>query len=396
MASMKNDISNSRTSPVNHRVQSYNREDEINLADHLGIILKHKYFIFSCSVVPALLVGIILFISPKNCMVTYTYDIRRDKRELKISPRKPGNVENPNKLIAESERDEIPVKDRKILLESFFDSENMNKLAVKLRENGFYEYAQELSGEKIQTDISGTLLTITVNGNSGEDMRKISSIVRDNFETNLLTHAAKQELNNNISMLKTKIALMEENKFSIDLELDSQKTILTKLKNMASTDQNNIRDGSVLQFNNASENRAFLPWEYQARAAQANIIYIEEAIRSNLKKNSYHKTLIELNEKLLNDIRNSTFDNTQEFHSFLTNITSDYQNTEFDNYINSYINKMENAISAYTALIENPKIDFASKDILKKSSTVFLLLLIMTMFLAFLLEVAQKNRVPAS
>ena len=53
---------------------------------------------------------------------------------------------------------------------------------------------------------------------------------------------------------------------------------------------------------------------------------------------------------------------------------------------------MENVISAYTALIENPKIDFASKYILKKSTIVFVLLLIMTMFLAFLLEVVQKNR----
>ncbi len=396
MASMKNDISNSRTIPVNPGEQNYNREDEINLADYLDIIHKRKYFIFLCSVLPALLFGIILFISPKNCKITYTYDVGQNKKDLNMTLDKSGNIENPNKLTAELEKDEIPARDRKILLESFFDSENLNKLAAKLKENGFEEYARELSGEKIQTGISGTLLTMTVNGDSGQDMRKISSIVRDNFETNLLTYAAKQESSNNISMLKSRIAEIEENNYNTELELDGQKTILTKLKNMASADPNNIRDGLVPHSDNAGANKAYQPRVYQVRAAEANIISIEETVRTNQKKYCHYKALIELNEKLLNDIRNNTFDNAREFHSFLINTTGNYQSTEFENYLNSYINKMENAISANTALIENPKIDFASKDIFKKSSIVFLLLLIMTMFLAFLLEAAQKNRGPVS
>jgi len=311
---MGNDISNSQTSPVKHREQTYSREDEINLGNYLRIIHKRKYFVFSCSVLPALLFGIILFISPTNCKVTYAYDLGQDKEGHGISP---GNIDNPDIITAEFEKDVISAKDRIILLESFFDSENTDKLTTKLRENGFDEYARELSDTKIQTDISGTLLTLTVNGTSRQDLRKISSIVRDNFETNLLMYAAKQELSDNISLLKNRIAETEENKYGTKLELE---------------------------------------------------------------------------EKLLNDLSNSAFDSTREFHSFLINLGEGYRNTEFENYLNSYINKMENVISAYTALIENPKIDFASKYILKKSTIVFVLLLIMTMFLAFLLEVVQKNR----
>ena len=172
MASMKNDISNSQTTPGNHKEHSYNREDEINLADYLRIILKRKYFVFSCSVLPALLFGIILFVSPKNCKVTYTYDLGQDKRDLEIPLDKLGNIDEPDKLTVESEKNEIPAKKRKILLESFFDSENQNKLAAKLKENGFDEYARELSDTKVQLGISGTLLTMTVNGKSRQDMKK--------------------------------------------------------------------------------------------------------------------------------------------------------------------------------------------------------------------------------
>jgi hypothetical protein len=314
---MEKDISNSRTSQVEHKEQSYSREDEIDLGDYFGIILKHKYFICSCSVLPALLFGIILFILPNNCKVTYAYDLGQNKEAHGISS---GNIDNSDKTTVESRKDEIPAKDRIILIESFFDSGNINKLAAKLRESGFDKYARELSDTKIQTGISGTLLAMTVHGTSRQDLRKISSIVKDNFEINLLMYAAKQELSDNISLLKTRIAETEENKYG---------------------------------------------------------------------------TKVELEKKLLKDIENGTFDNTQEFHSFLIDLRENYRNTEFENYLNSYINKMENAISAYTALIENPKIDIASKYILKKSTIVFVLLLIMTMFLAFLLEVAQKSQRPA-
>lgn len=398
MASMKNDISDSQTAPKNLKEKIDIHEDEINLVDYLRIIFKRKYLIFSGSVLPALLVGIILSFSPKDCKVTYTYDIRQDKRDLEMLPEKLNNVENLNKLIAELEKDELSAKNRKILLDSFFSEENLDKLATKLRENGFDEYAQEISKAKIQLEISGTLLTMTINGRSQEDMQRISSIVRDNYEMNLLMYSVKQELSNNISEFKAKIAEIEENKFNIELELDSQKTILTKLKNMASADSNNIQNGIVLHFDNICENRAYLPWAYQVKATDANIIYIEETIRTNQKKYNHYKALIGLNEKLLDDIRNNTssHDNVQELHSFLINITGNYQDTELNNYLNTYINKIENVISTYTPLVEKPKIYTIPRDTIKKSTIVFLTLLVITMFLAFLLEAVQKNRSPAS
>ena len=239
---------------------------------------------------------------------------------------------------------------------------------------------------------------MTIYGRSREDLKRIAPIVRDNFEMNMLMYAAKQGLSSNISLLKTRIAEIEENKFNMELELENQKVLLTKLKDMASADPNNIQDNIVLHFDNASTNKAYLPWEYQARATQANQIYIEEAIRTNQKKESHYTVLIEHNKKLLNDIMNNStsYDNVQELHSFLNNITSDYQDTEFNDYLYSYINNIEDAISTYTPLIENPKIHSVPKNIIKKSSIVFLALLIITMFLSFLLVAAQKNRGPAS
>ena len=398
MASMKNNVSDSQITPKNPKEKIDTREDEINLVDYLRIIFKHKYFIFSGSVLPALLFGIILSLSPKDYKATYTYEVGQNKRGLKILSEKLNNINNLDKLLAELEKEEPSAKNREILLDSFFSEENLDKLAAELRENGFDKFAQEISKQKIQIEISGTLLTLTINGKSQEDMQKISSIVKDNFKTNLLIYFAKKEISNNLYELKTKIAEIEENKFNKELELDSQKIILTKLKNMESADSNDIQNDIILNFDNIYENRAYLPLTYQIKAAHADIIYIEETIRTNQKKHNYYNALVSLNEKLLDNITNniSSYNTVQEFHLFLTNITSNYQNTELNSYLNAYINKIENIISTYTPLVEKPKIYTVPKDTIKKSTIVFLILLAITMFIAFLLETVIKSRDSAS
>ena len=109
-----------------------------------------------------------------------------------------------------------------------------------------------------------------------------------------------------ISKFKAKIAEIEENKFSLELELDSKKAILSELNNRASADQNSIQDSIVLHFDNKHQNNVYLPWAHQVRATKASIIYIEETIRTNQKKYNRYKVLIDLNEKLLDEIKNNT------------------------------------------------------------------------------------------
>jgi len=53
-------------------------EDEINLMDYFLVLWKHKWLILVCSVLPALVVGLCIYLSPRSYKVTYTYDVRGD------------------------------------------------------------------------------------------------------------------------------------------------------------------------------------------------------------------------------------------------------------------------------------------------------------------------------
>jgi len=368
MASSQKKIPNSQPIPKNVQKEVNTYEDEINLIDFLRVLWKRKYFIVLGSFLPALLVGLILYFSPRDYTVTYTYDTELDENY------------------------------RKILLDRFYSEENLDKLTAKLRENGFDKYSQEMSKANIQLDVSDTLLTITVVGISQKDMQRISSIVRDNFENVLPIYSVKKELSNTIAELKSKMADIEENRHSLELDLERNRSILAKLRNLTPEEPNKIPEGIILHFENVSENSKYLPLASQIQAMETNIIIIEETIKADQEKYNYYRDLLSLNEKLFDEIKNKTssYYDIREYHSFLTAILGDYEGKELMYYLNAYIKRIEKAMFVNTPIVEKPRIYPVPKGSLKKTGVVFVALLMIATFLAFLLEADQKSKAPAS
>jgi len=398
MTNPQNDIPNSKPASKNTMYKANIYEDEIDLIDYLNILWKRKYFIVLSSVLPTLLLGLILFFSPIDYRATFTYDIVPKKTDYKKLLEKFSSAENWDELTAKLEEDKFSERDRRILLDRFYSAENLGILAAKLEENGFNEYAQGISKAKIQLEISDTFLTMTVIGRSQEDMQRISSIVRNNFERVLPVSSVKQELNSDIARLKIDMVAIEENKFNLELELERKRSTLTKLKDLEPVDSNRIPGGIILHFDNVSENSEYLPIAYQIQATDANIINIEETIKANQRKYKYYKDLLSLNEKLFDEVKDKTssFYDIWEFHSFLTRMASDCKDEELIHYLNAYMKKIENAIFANTPIVEKPMIYSVPKGSLRKTGIAFVALLMITTFGAFLLEAVQKSRKPGS
>ncbi|MHC4632910.1 MAG: hypothetical protein ACYS9C_16815 [Planctomycetota bacterium] len=103
MESLQNDFP--PDPPVSTKVrQESHFEDEINLADYFSVLWKRKYLIVLGSVLPALVVGLVIFLGPRSYKVTYTYDIELDEKSYKM------------------------------LLDRFYSAENLDRLTSKLRE----------------------------------------------------------------------------------------------------------------------------------------------------------------------------------------------------------------------------------------------------------------------
>jgi len=390
MANSKSGIPNSQAVPTNVQKEAKTYEDEINLIDYFRVLWKWKFFIVLGSVLPALAVGLVIFFGSRSHKVTYIYDIELDEKGYKT------------------------------LLDGFHSAENLDKLTSKLKENGLDNYAQEIGRANVQLEVlpsyfekaratnienlqkiqrvKGTLLTMTIVGKPKKDMQKISSVVRDNFEKVLPIYSIKQGLNNTIIELKAEMANIEENRFGLELELERKKAISAKLKNLKPADSNRIPSGIVLQFDNVSENSEYLPVVYQIQVTDANIIDLEESIRANQKKYDYDKSLLSLNERLFDQVRNkiSSYYTIQEFHAFLTNMVNDYEDKGLIGYLNAYIKKIENSISTNTPAIGKPRVYMVPKGAAKKAAIVFAVLLMITTFAAFLLEGIKKSQAQAS
>jgi hypothetical protein len=397
MASLKNNGSNKQTTGGNDAQEEASiYEDEINLIDYFLVLWKRKWFIFLASVLPALVVGLAMFLWPKDYKISYTYNVGLGEKAFKV------------------------------LEDTFYSEENIEKLVEKLQISDFSEYAKKIAEaetekklkefiffeisplysevmkpseaknieelQKLQ-QVKGTLLVMTIMGNPQKDMYTISSIMRNDFEKVIPIYSVKDELTNKIEALKTNMAKIEGDRFGMGLELERKKATLEKLKNLKSGDSGNTQSNIVLQFNNVAASSSYLPLAHQIQAVDSQIINLEGSIRASEENYSYDKSLLTVAERLFDEVKNKTslYYTIQEFHSFLAGMVKDYKDKELIDYLNAYIKSIENEMANTVPLIEKPKVYPIAKGTVKKSGIVFVVAFMMAAFAAFLREGLKKS-----
>lgn len=419
MASSESKNSNSQPISADVQEEANIHEDEINLMDYFVALWKRKYFIVLGSVLPALIVGLFFFSSPRNYEVTYVYDVRDNVRD---------DVRN-------DVRDDISnwnlnEKNYNILINRFYSEENLNKIINVLRENGLNEYAEllrnagnsldalknllkfeavpsyaDLSKAKI-TDpeqleqiqkLKAQLLNMTIVGEPKEDLLKIASVIRSNLENVIPTYMIQEQLSANMRTDKTMRADVESNRFSLELTLKKNKSTLEKLKSIKTQTPDKLESDIILQFDVGGRSE-YLPIEYQIQAAESKIIQLEETIKENEEKYKYYKNLLDLNEKLFAEVQNKTLSGytIQQFRLFLLESVKEVEKEELKDYLNSYAKRIENRIAVSVPVTENPGTYAVSKGTVKKSAIVFAVALMMSVFVAFLLEGLKKSQAQAS
>jgi uncharacterized protein involved in exopolysaccharide biosynthesis len=411
MAGSENDGAKKQTTNDDVKEEASIYEDEINLMDYFVVLWKRRYFIVLGSVLPALIVGLFFFFLPRNYEVTYVYDVRDDVRD---------DVSNWN----------LNEKNYNILINRFYSEENLNKIINVLRENGLNEYAElirnagnsldalkkllkfeavpsytNLSEAKV-TDpeqleqiqkLKAQLLNMTIVGEPKEDILKIASVIRSNLENVIPTYMIQERLSANRRTDKTMMADIESNRFSLELTLKKNKSTLEKLKSIKTQTPDKIESDIILQFDVGGRSE-YLPIEYQIQAAESKIIQLEETIKENEEKYKYYKNLLDLNEKLFAEVKNKALSDytIQQFRLFLLESVKEVEKEELKDYLSSYAKRIENRIAASVPVTENPGTYAVSKGTVKKSAIVFAVALMMSVFVAFLLEGLKKSQAQAS
>ena len=377
-------------------------EDEINLMDYFLVLWKRKWFISVASVLPALVVGVIIFLGPRNYKTVYTYDANLNEKEYRT------------------------------LLDRFYCEENLGKIVAGLKEKGLEKYAQQIteaqriedlkkfvnlevspsyfgsagsSGktnvEELQRiqQVKSTLLMMTIKDKSQKDIYTAASVVRGDFEKVVPLYSVEEGLISVVNALREQMADIEKGRFAFELELQKNKALLEKLKSVQQGSSEGTSSNIILRFDAMGPNSSsYLPLTYQIQAANSQIFHLEEDIRVNEEKFNYYKGLLGINEKILNEVKDkiSSCYTIQEFRLFLDNVVKDYQDKKLVDYLDAYIKKIENKIASILPMAKNPKVYPIARGTVKRSGEVFAISLIISVFAAFLLEGLEKNRTRVS
>ena len=414
MTDLQNNESGSQQLPATGKENADIYEDEINLADYLLVLWKRKYLILLGSLIPALIVGLSLRFSPKSYKATYIYDVKDQS-----------NYDVANEVLYEMTTRDLNEKNYTMFLNRFFSAENKNKIVTKMQEAGLNKYANRIGEaglnnfvtfdisppyidlsrikitELIQLEavrqLSAQLLNMTIISRSRNNLPKITLVIRDNLENVIPLYIVEEQLNSAARRLRAETSYVKENNFKLELNLKTNKMILDKLKKIKTISSDSKKDNIALQFD-LSGKTEYLPVEYQVQAVESKTIQLEENITATKEKDNYYEELLALNEKLFAELKKKTssYYTIQQFHSFLSDLVDTYPNNNLKDYLASYINRIENRISVSAPVSENPKISSIAKGTVKKSTIVFAIALMISVFAAFSLEVFKNNQAQTS
>ncbi|GAG02831.1 unnamed protein product, partial [marine sediment metagenome] len=266
---------------------------------------------------------------------------------------------------------------------------NIDKIVNKLRESGLDSHAELISRAGARKDLKkfvdfevwppytdlseveitepseleqirrlkALLLNMTIIGRPKKDISKISLVIRDNLENVIPVYIAQERLNSATRQVRADFADIEANSFELQLALKTDKAVLAKLKNIKTPVSDGGASSIALQFD-ISGKTEYLPVEYQIQATESKTTQVEGEIAANEERYGYYKNLLALNKKLLAELKNKTFSyyTIQQFHSFLTALVDSYESKELKSYLNSYIKRIENRISASAPVTGKPSV----------------------------------------
>lgn len=360
---------------------------------YLGLLWRHRILIVCGSLLPALLLGVVLYFWPGRYTATFVYERPLTESEYNVLLRRFYSAENLAKIIGRLRESNVSAYAER--LEQAGTEEALEKL---IRFTVFPAYPKRLvttdpaTSERISA-FQAQLLYVDICGDSKEDMTAVSGAVTGNVENVLPVYEIRNALKESIQEYKVLAAEIEDNRFAQTLDLQKEKDRLGKLRNLGATPAA-MADGSVvLEFTDVPKSREFLPLPYQVRAVQSKIIDLEESLNSDEQKYDYYLKIIDLNDELLGVVESSILTpyTVEQFLGHLDGRLRECEDEALADFLKSYIRKTQNLILVNTRAGEKPVVYPVPKRIVGRSVLALVVLLMVTAFAAVALEYRQAG-----
>jgi len=361
---------------------------------YLGLLWRRRFLILFGSLLPALAVGAVLHFWPSTYTATFVYE----------------------RPLTESQYN--------VLLRRFYSSENLEKIADRLGEQGLADYAEKLTHmdaeQSLETLIrfsvspaypkrllttdpatseliskfEAPLLHIEITGGSREIVTKVAGVITDNFEKVLPIYDIRNDVQESIRKFTTLAAEIEEKRFALTLDLQQEQAKLEKLEALGEAPSEGAGGNITIQFTDVQESREFLPLPYQRRAVQSKIIDVQAMLDSDTKKYAYYDGVLKLNDRIFQEIERGipTYYTVEQFFEFLGGEFLECQkDASVADYMKSYIRKTQNLVQVNTRAGERPVVYPLPKRMVSRAVLTLVVFLMVTAFAAVALEYRSER-----
>ncbi len=373
------------------------RNSNFEFATFLHVLWRRRLLIAAGALAPALLAALLLFLWPRKYTATFVYEYPVKETEYNVLVRRFYSVENLAKIA-----DQLREKGLAQCAQDLLDCQSEDSLEELIRLTASPAYPKRLqttdpaTSEKISA-FQAQLLSIRITGRSRKEVETAAAVVTANFEHVLPMYAVRNDLKELIRRFKMTAADIENNRFTLDMDLQSEQARFEKLKVLegpgaGSSDQPGRaeagRDSLVLQFTEVKGSREFLPLAYQIRAVQSKIIDLQETIRSNEDKYTYCVGVLDLATRLLSQVEQSILTpyTAQQFLGFVGEQLLACKDKAQADFLKSYMRRTENLVLANTRAGESPVTYPIPRHLTGISLLVFIAAMMVMVFAAVVLE----------
>jgi hypothetical protein len=363
----------------------------------LHLLWRRKLLIAVGSLLPAVLAAVLLSLSPRKYTATFVYEHPFRESEYNVLVRRFHSRENLAKIAGQ-----LRDKGLETCAQELLDCRTEDSLEKLIRLTASPAYPKRLqttdpaTSEKISA-FQAQLLSIRIIGRTRKDVETVAGVVTADFEYVLPVYAIRNDLKDLIRRFKSMAADIEDNRFNLNLDLQTEQARLEKLKAVEgpapgsggetgrdATDQDKL----VLQFTDVRSTREFLPLAYQVRAVQSKIIDLQQTIQGNEDRYNYYIGVLELADKLFSQVEQSilTHYTTQQFLGFVAEQLPTCKDKAQTDFLKAYMRRTENLVFVSTRAGENPVIYPVSKHVAGISAIVWIASLMVVIFAAVVLE----------
>jgi hypothetical protein len=363
----------------------------------LHLLWRRRMLIAAGSLIPALLTIMLLSLWPRKYTATFVYEHPVRESEYNVLVRRFYSLENLGKIAGQ-----LREKGLASCAQELLDCQSEGSLEKRVRLTASPAYPKRLqttdpaTSEKISA-FQAQLLSIQIAGRSRQEVEKIAAVVTGNFEHVLPMYVIRNDLKELIRRFEAMAADIEDNRFTLNLELQREQARLEKLRTLDGPLAGSSGDGArtetdqdrlLLQFTDVRGSREFLPLSYQVRAVQSKIVDLQETIRGNEDKYNYYIGVLELTHKMLSQVEQSilTHYTVQQFLSFVGEQLLACKEKAQADYLKAYLRRTENLVLVSTRAGQNPVIYPVPKHPIGLSFLVFIASMMATTFVAVVLE----------